>query len=95
MPLVTFSSDSLPASLDDSARFKTWRDRYNEAHGLLEINRTEDQPFSLRFTFTPYGELGVGQFDGTDQQCGAYGASRGRSIRTTHSVSFSIAARIE
>jgi len=65
MPLVTFSSDCLPASLDDSTRFKTWRDRYNEAHGLLEINRTEDQPFSLRFTFTPYGELGVGQFDGT------------------------------
>jgi AraC-like DNA-binding protein len=65
MPLVTFSSDSLPAALDDAARFKAWRDRYMEAHGLLEICRTEDQPFSLRFTFTPYGELGVGQFDGT------------------------------
>jgi AraC-like DNA-binding protein len=65
MPLVTFSSDSLPASFDDSTRFKAWRDRYNEAHGLLDIHRTEDQPFSLRFTFAPYGELGVGQFDGT------------------------------
>ena len=65
MPLVTFSSDSLPAALDDSARFKAWRDRYMEAHGLLEIHRSEDHPFSLRFTFAPYGEVGVGQFDGT------------------------------
>ena len=65
MPLVTFSSDSLPAALDDSARFEAWRDRYMEAHGLLEIHRSEDHPFSLRFTFAPYGDVGVGQFDGT------------------------------
>jgi AraC-like DNA-binding protein len=65
MPPVTFSSDTLSAALDDAARFKVWRDRYMEAHGLLEIHRTKDQPFSLRFTFVPYGELAVGQFDGT------------------------------
>jgi AraC-like DNA-binding protein len=65
MPLFTFSSDSLPAALDDTARFKAWRDRYMEAHGLLDIRRAEDQPFSLRFTFAPYGDVGVGQFDGT------------------------------
>lgn len=65
MPMVTFSSDQLPAALDDSARFAAWRDQYTEAHGLLEIRRAEDQPFSLRFTFAPYGDVGVGQFDGT------------------------------
>jgi AraC-like DNA-binding protein len=65
MPLVTFSSDSLSATLDDAARFQVWRDRYMQAHGLLEIRRSEVQPFSLRFTFAPYGDVGVGQFDGT------------------------------
>jgi AraC-like DNA-binding protein len=65
MSLVTFSSDSLSAALDDAARFKAWRDRYAAAHGLLEIRPAEDRPFSLRFTFAPYGEVGVGQFDGT------------------------------
>jgi AraC-like DNA-binding protein len=65
MPLVTFSSDSLSATLDDAARFKAWRDRYMEAHGLLDIRRSDDQPFSLRFTFAPYGDVGVGQFEGT------------------------------
>jgi AraC-like DNA-binding protein len=65
MASFTFSSDSLPAALDDAARFHTWRDRYMEAHGLLDIRRTDGQPFSLRFTFAPYGDVGVGQFDGT------------------------------
>ena len=37
MPLFTFSADSLPAVLDDAARFTAWRDRYMEAHGLLDI----------------------------------------------------------
>jgi AraC-like DNA-binding protein len=65
MPLVTFSSDSLSATLDDAARFAVWRDRYMEAHGLLDIRRCDDQPFSLRFTFAPYGDVGIGQFDGS------------------------------
>ena len=65
MPSFTFSSDSLSATLDDAARFAAWRDRYMEAHGLLDIVRADDQPFSLRFTFSPFGDLGVGQFDGT------------------------------
>lgn len=65
MPLLTFSSDSLPASLDDATRFKAWRDRYMEMHGLLDIRCSSGQPVSARFTFSPYGEVGVGQFDGT------------------------------
>ena len=65
MPPITFSSDSLPASLDDAARFKVWREQYMAAHGLLDIARTEDQPFSLRFSYVPYGDLGIGQFNGT------------------------------
>ena len=65
MPSFTFSSDSLPATLEDAARFDAWRDRYMEEHGLLDIRRSDDQPFSLRFTFASYGDLGVGQFDGT------------------------------
>src|SRR5687767_6851264 len=65
MTVVTFSSDSLPAALDDTARFNAWRDCYMAAHGLLDISRPDDQPFSLRFTFAAYGELGVGQFEGT------------------------------
>jgi AraC-like DNA-binding protein len=76
MPLVTFSSDSLSASLDHAARFAAWRDRYMEAHGLLDIRRHEDQPFSLRFTYAPYGDIGVGQFDG----------SISRVARTAHHV---------
>jgi AraC-like DNA-binding protein len=68
MPLVTFSSDHLPATLDDAARFAAWRDRYMAAHGLLDIRRCEDQPFSLRFTYAAYGDVGVGQFDGSISQ---------------------------
>jgi AraC-like DNA-binding protein len=65
MTVVTFSSDGLPAALDDTARFNAWRDCYMAAHGLLDIRRPDGHPFSLRFTFAAYGELGVGQFDGT------------------------------
>ena len=65
MPPVTFSSDSLPASLDDAARFRVWRDRYMEHHGQLDVSRADHRPFSLRFTAAQYGSVMVGQFTGT------------------------------
>jgi AraC-like DNA-binding protein len=65
MPFVTFSSDDLSGTLDDSARFRAWRDRYMEHHGHLDFRRPHDRPFSVRFTLAQYGFLGVGQFSGT------------------------------
>jgi hypothetical protein len=66
----------LPATLDEAARFDSWRGRYNAAHGLPDVGRTDDRAFSLRFSFSPCGELGIGQFDGTISQ----------SARTGHPV---------
>jgi AraC-like DNA-binding protein len=65
MPFVTFSSDSLSAALDDHGRFQAWRQHYMAMHGRLDLNRPDDRPFSLRFSFATYGAVGVGQFDGT------------------------------
>ena len=65
MALVDFSSDTFSAALDDVARFRAWQDHYMAHHGHLDLRRPEDRPFSLRFTFTPYGAVAVGQFAGT------------------------------
>jgi len=62
---VVVSSEDLPAGFDDRARFQLWRDRYMTGHGQLELSRSPDRPFMLRFAFSWFGELGLGQFHGT------------------------------
>jgi hypothetical protein len=61
MPLFTFSADSLPAVLDDAARFTAWRDRYMEAHGLLDIlTWRAARPIELHSQTAPGGRSGTG-----------------------------------
>jgi hypothetical protein len=47
------------------ARFSLWRDLYRARYGLLDIQFTEDMPFSAQFTFAQLASVGLGQFEGT------------------------------
>lgn len=65
MQRIFFSSDQLSAELDDRARFRLWHDLYAAHDGRLDFAAPPDRPFSLRFDFAAFGELGVGRFRGT------------------------------
>ena len=65
MQRIEFTSDALPATLDDRARFALWRDVFTSAYRPLDLFRAEDRPFSLRFQFTRLGEAGLGMLEGT------------------------------
>ena len=43
---MVFTSDALPASLDDQARFSLFRDQWNALYGSVELTRVQDRPFS-------------------------------------------------
>jgi AraC-like DNA-binding protein len=62
---IVFSSDELPAELDDRARFSLWRDLYTAYYGSLDLSRPVDRPFSVRLEFAQFGRLGLGRFNGT------------------------------
>src|SRR5262245_36762969 len=65
MQRIVFSSDALPATLDDGARFALWRDLFTSTYCPLDVFRPDDRPFSLRFQFTQLGEVGLGMLQGT------------------------------
>jgi AraC-like DNA-binding protein len=67
MKKVVFSSDELPAHLDDRARFKLWNDLYTERYGDAEISCL-DSPFSARSKFSYVGDIGLVQSEGTIQR---------------------------
>jgi AraC-like DNA-binding protein len=62
---IVFSSEELPAELDDRARYSLWQDLYTARYGSLALSRSADRPFSMRFEFAPFGNIGVGRFAGT------------------------------
>lgn len=61
---ILFSSDQLPAVLDDRQRFGLWRDLYSAQYGLLDFARAEDRPFMARLEFSQLGPVAVGWFEG-------------------------------
>src|SRR5262245_23687646 len=65
MRKIVFSSAELPAHLGDRARFRLWRDIYTARYGVLDVQRSDDRPFAVRFEFTHFAGLGLGQFEGT------------------------------
>lgn len=67
MQKVVFSSDELPAHLDNQARFKLWNEIYTERYGDAEISCL-DKPFSSRSKFGQLGDIGLVQFSGTIQR---------------------------
>jgi len=63
---VVFSSDEIPAELDDRARFSLFRDLFDDCYtGSLELSRSDDQPFSMRFEFAKFGAVGISRHIGT------------------------------
>ena len=65
MQQIVFSSDALPDGLNDGARFALWRDVFTSTYCPLDVFRSDDRPFSLRFQFTQLGEVGLGMLEGT------------------------------
>jgi len=59
MPKIVFSSDQLPASLNDQARFRLWQDLWNSRFGAAEFVAYPDRPFSARHEFLLLGDLNV------------------------------------
>jgi len=77
MNRLVFSSDELPAELDDEARFRLWRDLLASHHGSADIVRHPDKPFVARSEFLQFGAVGivksettVTRFKRTPQQAG-------------------------
>jgi AraC-like DNA-binding protein len=73
---VVFASGQLPDALDDRARFSLWHDQWVALYGSIDLARPEDVPFEVGFEFAPFGEVGVGRFQGTIN----------RTARTSHDV---------
>ena len=65
MQQIAFASDTLPAGLDDRARFALWRDVFTSTYCPLDVFRPDDRPFSLRFQFAQLGDVGLGTLEGT------------------------------
>jgi AraC-like DNA-binding protein len=65
MPRHSFSSDQLPAELDDRARFALWRDVYVAMVCKLDLARLPDRPFFARSNVTELNDLYVGRMDST------------------------------
>lgn len=67
MSKVVFSSDDLPAHLDNQTRFKLWNEIYTARYGAADISCL-DQPFSSRSKFAQIGDIGLVNFAGTIQR---------------------------
>lgn len=65
MKKVIFSTDALPSSLDDHARFSNWVDTYCAIYGEADIKRRADLPFSASTAFTQLGACALVEFTGT------------------------------
>ena len=62
---LVFSSDDLPAGLDDEARFSAWRDFFANVNGPLEVSRLPDRPFSQRMECARFDSIRVMRLRGT------------------------------
>jgi AraC-like DNA-binding protein len=56
---TVFSSDDLPAGLDDYARFKLWHDLYVAAYCEFDLTLIADQPFRARTEIQQFGAVSV------------------------------------
>lgn len=65
MGKMFFSSDEFPAELNDDARLALWRDVHDSIYCGIDLYRTDDRPFSMRFDFAQFDTVSVGRFEGT------------------------------
>jgi AraC-like DNA-binding protein len=65
VPKIVFTSDELPAELDDRARFSLWRDMYVARYGENDMSYASDRPFAMRSEFARLGNIGLARAEGT------------------------------
>jgi AraC-like DNA-binding protein len=76
MPLVTFSTNQMPAELDDETRFARLMELFSDLYCVCDLYRTDDQPFGANFSCAQTGTITSTLFDGTV----------GRSARTKRHI---------
>src|SRR5947209_810321 len=65
MQKVRFSSDDLPAELDDRGRLEAWKKFYGQFYTSLEMDRVEDRPFAVHFAAAHVGRYRLGRIAGS------------------------------
>lgn len=65
MDEIAFSSNDLPAQLDDGARLLQWREFLFRVFGSLDVSALPDRPFSQRMDGWQFGAVGLVRFAGT------------------------------
>src|SRR5690242_13481424 len=63
MQRFAFSTDDLPDSLDDRARFIHWRDLYSSLYGAADMVQSADLPFSAHMNAALFGSIAVSRID--------------------------------
>jgi AraC-like DNA-binding protein len=65
MQKIIFTSDELPADLDDRARFLLWRDMYIARFGENDMSYANSRPFAMRSEFAQVGDVKLARIAGT------------------------------
>jgi AraC-like DNA-binding protein len=65
IPRIVFSSDELPAELDNQARFALWQNLHEEHFGSTDLYFLNEREFSVRVEFAQFGAVGLGHLEGT------------------------------
>jgi AraC-like DNA-binding protein len=65
MNRFAFSSDQLPAHLDDQARFTRWHEQFEALTCCVDYSRFEDRAFRAKFQWAQFAGVHVTLFDGT------------------------------
>jgi AraC-like DNA-binding protein len=62
IPRFVFSTDQLPAELDEKARLSHWREIEEQIYGLIEVTYADDRPPWGRAELAQFGSVGVSLF---------------------------------
>jgi AraC-like DNA-binding protein len=65
MAILTFSSDNLPAELDDRERFAKWVELFSDRYRAYDQYRFADEKFSAKFTQLTINSAGVARMGGS------------------------------
>jgi AraC-like DNA-binding protein len=62
---ILFTTDNLPANLDEGARRSLWHDLFVETVAPADIKFLSDQPMAVQFGFAQTGAVAIGEYGGT------------------------------
>lgn len=65
MGKLVFSSEQLPAELDDAARFALWQELYVGTICHFDVKRLPDRPFAMHYEFASFGAVALASCKGT------------------------------